>query len=203
MSEPDSAASELLEFWFGPGADDAITARRQAELWWRKNPAVDRQIRTRFEALLRSAADRELHAWSTTPRGRLALILLTDQFPRNMYRDTPGMYAHDEQARALCIEGLETGVDQELRLIERVFFYLPLEHSENLDHQGWCVDLMRGLAREAPGDWRPIFEEFVEYAEAHRRIIDRFGRFPHRNEILGRISSPEEVEFLKQPGSSF
>jgi uncharacterized protein (DUF924 family) len=166
-------------------------------------PEVDDEIQARFESLLQSAAEGELDAWSTTPRGRLALILLTDQFPRNMYRDTPGMYDYDAQARALCIDGLQRGDDRELRPIERVFFCLPLEHSENLDHQAWCVDLMRTLAREAPAEWQGTFEEFVDYAEAHCRIIDRFGRFPHRNAILGRRSSAEEREFLKQPGSSF
>jgi len=133
----------------------------------------------------------------------LALILLLDQFPRNIYRDTPGMYRFDKRARALCVGGLEISIDARLRLIQRVFFYLPLEHSESADDQAWCVDLMRGLARETPQDQQNVFEDFVGYAEAHKKVIDRFGRFPHRNAILGRDSSREEIEFLDQLGSSF
>ncbi|HKL51978.1 MAG TPA: DUF924 family protein, partial [Wenzhouxiangellaceae bacterium] len=133
----------------------------------------------------------------------LALILLLDQFPRNIYRDTSAMFRFDDQARALCVEGVETGIDARLRPIQRVFFYLPLEHAESIDDQAWCVDLMRGLVHEVPEDQKQVFEGFVDFAEAHRRIIDRFARFPHRNAILGRESTEEEVEFLKQPGSSF
>ena len=133
----------------------------------------------------------------------MALILLLDQFPRNIYRDTPGMYRFDKRARALCVGGLEISIDARLRLIQRVFFYLPLEHSESADDQAWCVDLMRGLARETPQDQQNVFEDFVGYAEAHKKVIDRFGRFPHRNAILGRDSSREEIEFLDQLGSSF
>jgi uncharacterized protein (DUF924 family) len=196
-------AHDILDFWFGPGRDDAATAGRQAALWWRKNPDTDARIRERFESTVAAAAAGELDNWQERAEGRLALILLLDQFPRNMYRDTPAMYRHDGQARTLCIEGLERQADTGLRLIERVFFYLPLEHSENADHQAWCVDLMRGLVREAPAEWEAVFEEFVRFAEAHRRIVDRFGRFPHRNAILGRESSDEERAFLAEPGSSF
>jgi uncharacterized protein (DUF924 family) len=203
MKSIDQGPSQVLDYWFGTGDDDAITAGRQAALWWQKNPAVDAEIRQRFEAPLQRAADGDLETWSATARGRLALILLTDQFPRNMYRDTPGMYAHDEQARSLCVDGLDRGHDRALRPIERVFFYLPLEHSEDVEDQARCVALMRALACEVRADWRDVFEDFVGYALAHQRIVDRFGRFPHRNEILGRASTEEELEFLKQPGSSF
>mgnify|MGYP006294860113 CR=1 FL=1 len=195
--------STLIDFWFGPGDDDAATAARQAGLWWRKDPATDAEIRSRFESWLRAAEQGRLDDWCDSADGRLALILLTDQLPRNMYRGRPDMFRFDARARALCVEGLEAGVDRELRPIERVFFYLPLEHSEDADHQAWCVDLMRSLARDVRDEWRPVFEEFVGYAEAHHRIIDRFGRFPHRNAILGRRSTAAEIEFLEQPGSSF
>lgn len=194
---------DLIDYWFGPCDDDAVTAGRRAALWWQKNPAVDADIRQRFEALLQRAADGDLETWSATPKGRLALILLTDQFPRNMYRETAAMYAYDAQARSLCLDGLARGEDRKLRPIERVFFYLPLEHSEDADDQARCVALMRDLADEVPADGREVFEDFVGYALAHQRIVDRFGRFPHRNEILGRASTEEELEFLKQPGSSF
>lgn len=199
-----NSASSVIEFWFGPlDADDSTVAGRQSELWWGKNAETDREIRDRFEPQVQAAGAGELDAWTDTPQGWLALILLLDQFPRNIYRDTPGMYRFDDRARSLCEEGLDAGIDSSLRLIQRVFFYLPLEHSESADDQARCVDLMRGLAREAPNDHKAVFENFVDFAEAHRKVVDRFGRFPHRNAILGREPTAEEIEFLEQPGSSF
>ncbi len=194
---------DILGFWFGAGSDDATTAVRQASLWWRKDPDTDAGLRERFGPWVEAAGEGRLDDWGETPPGRLALILLTDQLPRNIHRETPGMYRYDGIARRLCIDGVSNGMDTVLRPIERVFFYLPLEHSENADHQAWCVDLMRGLVRDAPSEWASTFKEFVDHAEAHQRIIDRFGRFPHRNAILGRESSDEERAFLAEPGSSF
>jgi len=202
----DSKIDTVVEFWFGrefADLDDATIAGRQSGLWWAKNESTDTDMRQRFEPLVQAAGTGKLDAWQSSPEGWLALILLVDQFPRNIYRDTPGMYRFDERARALCVEGIEAGIDTRLELIQRVFFYLPLEHSESAGDQAWCVDLMRGLAREAPQDQQNVFEDFVGYAEAHKKVIDRFGRFPHRNAILGRDSSPGEIEFLDQPGSSF
>lgn len=200
MNSPDP----ILDFWFGDSVDnDAAIANRQSSLWWDKSPATDEAIRKRFEAQVQAAADGLLDAWKDSPEGWLALILLTDQFPRNIHRGTPESFGFDPVARTLCLDGIEAGVDQRLRPIQRVFFYLPLEHSESMPDQQLCVDLMRSLARSVPEDQRPPFDHFVDFAVAHRRVIERFGRFPHRNEILGRDSTDEEVEFLKQPGSSF
>lgn len=196
----------ILEFWFGEDfaeLDDATIAGRQSGLWWGKNDAADEEIRRRFEPQVRAAGAGRLDDWKVSPEGWLALILLLDQLPRNIYRDTPAMYEFDDRVRALCIEGLDVGIDTHLRLLQRVFFYLPLEHAESGDDQAWCVELMQALVRQATQDHKQLFEGFVEYAEAHKRIIDRFGRFPHRNAILGRESSSEEIEFLGQPGSSF
>ena len=195
---------EILDFWFGSlDAPDSTIAGRQAGLWWGKSSDTDAEIQNRFGDLPVQVSAGSLEDWKNLPDGWLGLILVVDQFTRNVFRDTPRAFAFDEVARQLCIEGMEAGQDAHLRLIQRVFFYLPLEHSENPDHQTWCVDLMRGLVRQAPEDQRAVFEDFVGFAEAHKRIIDRFGRFPHRNEILGRESTAEEIEFLKQPGSSF
>jgi len=196
----------ILDFWFGEGfeeSDDPTIAGRQSGLWWGKDEAVDRDMAERFGALVNDAGAGKLDAWKAAPDGRLALILLTDQFPRNIHRGTPAMFAFDEVARQLCAEGREDGDDRRLRPIQRVFFYLPLEHSEDADDQARCVDLMRGLADRVPESQRRTFEGFVDFALAHKRIVDRFGRFPHRNAILGRESTPEELGFLKQPGSSF
>lgn len=198
------AYASILEFWFGPlNADDSTIAGRQSGLWWGKNEQTDIDIRKRFEPQVQAAGAGKLDEWKASPEGWLALILLLDQFPRNIYRDTPDMYRFDHRAQALCVEGLEAGIDTNLRLIQRMFFYLPLEHSESADDQAKCVDLMRGLVREAPEDHKAVFENFVGFAEAHQKIVDRFARFPHRNAILGRASTEEEIKFLKQPGSSF
>lgn len=204
MQDHASVISSVIQFWFGPlEATDSVISGRQSGLWWGKNEDTDRDIRNRFEPLVQAAGAGKLDESWASPDGRLARVLLLDQFPRNIYRDSPAMYKFDERARSLCIEGLETGVDHHLRPIQRVFFYLPLEHSESADDQARCVELMRGLAREVAEDQKPVFEDFVGHAEAHRKIVDRFGRFPHRNAILGRDSTAEEIEFLKQPGSSF
>ena len=197
---------QVLGFWFGENfaeLDDSTVAGRQSKLWWGKDAEVDAEIRQRFGALVQAAGVGSIDDWLTSAEGRLALILLTDQFTRNIYRDTPAMFGFDERARQLCIDGLVAGVDESLRPIQRVFFYLPLEHSEDAGDQARCVDLMQGLVREVPESQRRTFEGFVDYAKAHQRIVDRFSRFPHRNAILGRESTSEEIEFLERPGSSF
>lgn len=196
----------VIDYWFGSDADelaDATIAGRQSKLWWGKNADVDADIRSRFEELVEPAARGTLDDWKREPGGWLALILVTDQFPRNIHRDTPAMFGFDGAARRLCVEGTESGVDRRLRPIQRVFFYLPLEHSEDADDQARCVALMRALAGTVPNGERGVFQGFVDYALAHKRIIDRFGRFPHRNEILGRESTAAERAFLREPGSSF
>jgi len=131
------------------------------------------------------------------------LILLTDQFPRNMYRDSPQAFAYDAKALAWCLEGLKQQFDRHLRPIERVFFYLPLEHAESLEHQERSVEKFRELLDEADERRKNVFAEYLDLAVRHRNIIARFGRFPHRNRILGRESTGEELAFLKEPGSSF
>lgn len=208
VREPVDTATpdEVLDFWFGPDADrstDSAIAGRQSGLWWGKDADVDAEIDRRFGPLIEPAATGRLDQWKEEPEGWLALILLTDQFPRNAFRDSPKMFSFDGQARALCVDGIEAGVDRRLRPIHRVFFYLPLEHSEDADDQSRCVALMRSLVDQVDDDQRDVFRGFVDYAIAHQRVIDRFGRFPHRNPVLGRESSEEERAFLREPGSSF
>ena len=149
------------------------------------------------------ASDGKLDDWTATPRDQLALILVLDQFSRNIFRDTRQAFACDDKALGLTLMALEEEMDRHLRPIERIFLYLPLEHSESLEHQRRCVKLMEALEREVPEDWRATFESFTRYAVAHCDVIKRFGRFPHRNVILDRESTPEELEFLTTPGSSF
>ena len=195
--------ADILGYWFGNESGDAATAKAQRQLWWAKDAAVDADIRKRFGAVVAAAATGAHDEWMATPRGRLALILLFDQFPRNMYRDTPQAFAYDWLACRVALDGINDGIEQSLRPIERVFFYLPLEHAESLPLQERCVALFTALAAATPEADRNVFSGYVDFAVRHQDIIRRFGRFPHRNRILGRPSTPEETAFLQQPGSSF
>ncbi len=193
----------VLAFWFGTQTEDTQVAAQQSALWWNKDPQADASIRERFAPTLAQAVEGRLDSWLKEARSRLALILLTDQFPRNMFRDTPQAFEYDALARTWCRSGLEQGADRSLRPIERVFFYLPLEHSESLADQELSVRLFEGLHAELPPALQPLFLNYLDFARRHFDIIARFGRFPHRNRILGRESTNEELEFLQQPGSGF
>lgn len=194
---------KVLDFWFGFAEDDAEISADKGSLWFGKNTETDRQIEQQFGALVTEAGSGALNGQITSPQDRLALIVLLDQFTRNINRGKPECFAGDQLALQLALEGLAGGEDQQLRPIERVFLYLPLEHSEELAMQDRSVELFTQLAEDVPENYRKIFSGYLEYAVRHREIIVRCGRFPHRNDILGRISTPEEVEFLTQPGSSF
>src|SRR5690606_119569 len=139
-------------------------------------------------------------AWLAPPRGRLALVILIDQFSRNLFRGDARAFAHDALARRWVSEGLDAGADRALRAIERVFFYLPLEHSESLADQQRSVALFERLCADVPPALQGTFAGYLDYAVRHRDVIVRFGRFPHRNASLGRATTPEEAEFLRQPG---
>jgi len=199
METPDS----LHTFWFGSDPDEATAIARQSPLWWGKSAETDSAIRERFGPLLNRAAAGELDHWRATPRGLLALTLITDQLPRNIHRGSPRAFDCDPLARAWCREAIERGADLSSRPMERVFFYLPLEHSEELADQLEAIRLFRDLADSVDVPLRPAFDGFLDYAIRHHAVIERFGRFPHRNAILGRASTAEELEFLQQPGSSF
>ncbi len=193
----------ILETWFPNDPEKAN------KLWWGKDPALDAELSERFGATLEAAKRGELDEWAVTAQGRLALVILLDQLSRNIYRGTPEAFAADTKARVLVHQGLAVGDDKVLKPIERLFFYLPLEHSEELADQDRCVALCREVALAVANDPEADpgrvkqFESFVDYAIRHRDIIARFGRFPHRNAVLGRASTAEELEFLAQPGSSF
>jgi uncharacterized protein (DUF924 family) len=194
---------ELLSLWFGDEEDDAIVGEQQSDLWWGQSAETDEILGARFGQAASAAAAGALDHWTGSPKGRLALILLLDQLPRAIRRGSPAAFAQDEKARAVASRGLASGADRLLRPIERVFFYLPFEHSEDPADQELSVRLFKVLASEVPDEWRVTFDTYLDYAIRHQRIVDRFGRFPHRNAILGRESTAEEIEFLKQPGSGF
>ncbi|MFC5473405.1 DUF924 family protein [Paraherbaspirillum soli] len=190
----------IRQFWFGDDPDDERTDKRQAGLWWSKDAGVDRQIRQQFENTLLAVERGDLSHWDESPEGLSALILLTDQFSRNMYRGTARAFAFDALALAFCRLAIEREFDLAMRPIERVFMHMPLVHSESLADQQQAVQLARALT--TPGQ-QNCFTGFLDFAIQHHDIIARFGRYPHRNLILGRPSSAEELAFLQQPGSSF
>ncbi len=171
--------AEVIRFWF-----DELSA----EQWWRKDARLDAQIRTRFEPTHVAAARGELFAWRATAEGRLAEIIVLDQFSRNMYRGTPRAFACDSVALVLAQEAIARGADLELVSSRRAFMYVPFMHSESRLIQERAVELFA----------QPGLEGNLEYALSHKRTIERFGRFPHRNAVLGRPSTTEEIEFLKR-----
>lgn len=202
-----SRQEAILSFWFADAAAGAETLERRMNVWFGlgagSQKAFDESCRREFSEDVESALRGELDAWAGTPSGRLTLILLLDQFPRNLYRGTPRAFAGDAKARALVVEGRKNGADRALSLIERLFFYLPLEHAEDLDAQSQSVEGFQRLVREAPPHLRDWAASLVPYAEQHRDIIVRFGRFPHRNAALGRESTPVEREYLAADAPNF
>ncbi len=193
----------ILDFWFGESYSSYEVIEQQSSLWWGKDTEVDREIRNRFGESLKLLIVGDLNDWKQLPEGHLAMIILADQFSRSIYRDTAMAFAQDEIALTLTLEGIENGIDLQLDLLQRVFFYLPLEHSELMTMQQRSVEMQKLLADSAPVDARGKFRDFHEYAILHLEVIEKYGRYPHRNAIFGRQSTVEELEYLAQPGSGF
>jgi uncharacterized protein (DUF924 family) len=189
-----ATAQDVLDFWFV----EAGAAR-----WFAADAALDAQIRARFGEAVEAAANGRLDDWMATPAGWLALLILLDQFPRNLYRNDPRAWAADARAQRVTLSGLARGDDRQLPAVQRVFAYLPLEHAEDKALQQRSVELFEALCAEVPTEQRKQFEEFLDYARRHHEVIVRFGRFPHRNAALGRPSTPEETFYLAQPGAGF
>ncbi|VFR26394.1 FIG027190: Putative transmembrane protein [plant metagenome] len=188
---------DVLDFWFLAPCEPGHLRPRQA--WFQKSAAFDAEILSRFGAQIDVAVAGGLRAWDAHPEGTLARILLLDQFTRNVWRGTARAFSGDALARAAAQRLVATGLHLALRPVQRVFAYLPFEHAEDLVLQRRCVALYQDLARVAGQEYKG----YVDYAERHRDVIARFGRFPHRNAQLGRPSTDEELAFLTQPGSSF
>lgn len=195
----------ILSYWFGPGGALPTLGefRARTKSWFFRDDANDTRIRELFAADVERASRGELSQLEATPRGRLALVLLLDQFPRNLNRGSARAFATDGEALRIVLEGLEGGVDRELAVTERFMFYMPLMHAEDRAVQERSVDAFRRLRAEAPPELDEEFANAVKFAERHRAVIDRFGRYPHRNAVVGRVSTPEEEAFLLEPGSSF
>ena len=196
MSAVPAEAQAVLDFWFG--APGSATHGTQRPEWWKKDPAFDAEVRARFGPLVERALRGELEDWTETPEGALAQVLLLDQLTRNAFRDTPRAFAGDARALPAAQAMVGRRQDEALPPEQRAFVYMPYEHAEGLAVQEEAVRLFTRLAASAPGQ-----ENQLDYARRHHAIIRRFGRFPHRNRILGRQSTPEEAGFLEQPGSGF
>ena len=192
---------DILEYWFGSGAWSRERLDERTRFWFGGDGAAaqaarDAQIREKLEPLLERAARGEFNGWASTPKRRLALILLFDQVPRNCYRGTPAAFAFDREALQLTAEGMQLAADAALDPIERVFFYLPLEHAESLEAQDAAVAAFDRLVAEAPTELRDYVAYTAQYAQKHREVIVQFGRFPHRNAILERENTPDEAAWL-------
>ena len=211
-------ALKVREFWFGksltgplPGQGElgsqTLALKRRVEVWFEQNPQVvaqqDEFIRTHFQSLVELAVQGELDAWADSPRRRLSLIIVLDQFPRQLYRGTAQAFAYDPAALALTLSGMQLAADGALNIVERLFFYMPLQHAEATEVQDESVSAFKRLVAESPAELRSTFEDSLEWAVKHRELIRQFGRFPHRNKILGRKNTPEEEAYFKKGGATF
>ena len=194
---------EVLSFWFEDAAKSAEAFLRRRAVWFRNDPAFDRECAARFAATLEDAARGGLDDWAGTPHGRLALVIVLDQMPRNIHRGSPAAFMHDTEAAAHCIAAVESGQDRALSRVERLFLYMPLQHTEDPGLQRRSVELFESLASGADEGWREYFADAADYARLHRDIIERFGRFPHRNRILDRESTEEEARYLADGAPTF
>ena len=201
-------ANDVLEFWFGREPLDAARLEERSRFWFGGDGAEavaarDTLIREQLEPMLERAARGEFASWASSPKRRLALILLFDQVPRNAYRGTAAAFAFDREALALSVEGLQLAADAALEPVERLFFYLPLEHAESMEAQEAAVGAMQRLVDESPAELRGYCEYSLKFARQHHDIIARFGRFPYRNRVLGRTSTVSELEWLAENPESF
>jgi uncharacterized protein (DUF924 family) len=193
----------ILHYWFGDKKSAGEINDEKKSLWWAKIDDTDQEITDRFESITREISSGERTEWQATPEGLLASIICVDQFPRNMYRGTPDSFAFDPVALGFANLMIDKGWDQALRPVYRLFGYLPFEHSETRSDQDKAVRLIGAIRDDAAVTEKELFENFFQFARRHCEVIEQFGRFPHRNEILGRESTQAELAFLEKPGSSF
>lgn len=194
------SAEHVLEFWFGNDEASDEIQEKLAARWFVRDEAFDAQIRARFGHLVDAAISGELGAWNLSPRSWLALLLLLDQFPRNLYRDSALAFSGDEKAQRTALAGIARGDDLALPVRCRAFAYLPLEHAEDLPLQRRCIALFEALAANPEARPIEVYTQYLGYAQRHCDVIQRFGRFPHRNRVLGRTSTPDEQAYLEAGG---
>ena len=185
---------DVLDFWF---------KELSSKDWFNGPDRVDHAIESRFRETVEAVYSGQHDDWLQSAQGRLAAILTLDQFPRNLYRRQPRSFSYDDKALKWCLDGIARDEDSHLEPIQRVFFYLPLEHSEKMENQDLSLQKYSALVTSVEPDEREQFRVFLNYAWRHYEIVKRFGRYPHRNDVLGRVSTGKELKFLEQPGSSF
>lgn len=193
----------VLDFWFSGSELNSPQVDSRMERWFGSDPGLDADIRSQFSDLVQAASDGELMDWAGTPEGRLALIILLDQFRRNIFRGTADAFKKDPLALKICVEGTMNNDHKDLSEMQRMFFFMPLQHAESLKIQDKSVDIYKALADSVSGTLHETFLTTAHFAELHRDIVAEFGRFPHRNPILGRKNSKAESEYLAADTSPF
>ena len=194
---------KILEFWFGTFPTPYTSDPARVNMWFRDGSKYDQEIFLTFGSVYQSAINGELDHWQEMPRGRLALIIVLDQFSRHIHRGDADAFAQDERAQQVCLDGIGAGDDLKLHRVERSFFYLPLEHAEDVERQNYSVEAFTVLVEDVPEDYRKPFEMSLDYAKRHHYVIERFGRFPELNETLGRDSTQDELVFIESGEYSF
>lgn len=202
-SSPLATTHQILDLWFGSLDADGWAPQDRIARWFKKDPAFDEQLRTQFLSTHTWARTQASPPWQEDPSSLMAYVILLDQMSRNMFRGTKQMYQSDDLALAATHRALANNWDQTLAPSHRVFLYMPLMHAESLQDQERCVECFAKMHEQIEGSKKAAIASNLHFAEQHRDIVQRFGRFPHRNEILSRKSTPEELAFLKEPGSSF
>lgn len=196
-------ASGVVAFWLGPSLEGPEAALARLDWWYRGGEAVDEEIRVRFGELLPRACAGALSEWEKTATGALALVILLDQFTRNLYRNTPDAYIGDSSAFRIVEKTIDRELDHELHPVARIWLYHPFHHAEDIQQQDRGLTLLHDLEQTSEEMWQPYIQRAIEGWTGHRNIVARFGRFPHRNQVLGRIDTPGELEFLSENGNSF
>ena len=197
-------SDEVLDFWFGDSIHSTDEFTRRLEIWFTAADEFDEEIKNRFEPCIEQAVQRSKECLRSDPREMLTLIILLDQFPRNIYRGTPKAFAYDSYALELTRKLIETGLDESFAFVERLFIYMPLQHSEEVEVQQLSVETFQKLIDATDNEVHAqSAEDSLKYSELHKEIIDQFGRFPHRNEILGRISTQAELDYLAAGAENF
>lgn len=200
MTDTAISDDDVLKYWFGHVEETIVPSEHRARVWFGEDKEIDEGIKNRFSGLLSDGMNGKLTAWEKTPHGQLALIILFDQFSRHIFRGSAQAFAQDEKALSICLKGVRHEKDHSLSLIERVFYYFPLLHSEKIGYQEQSIRVYRMLSELAFSETRVIFDSFLKFANHHYSVIQRFGRFPQRNVALGRESTQEEIDYLKEIG---
>jgi uncharacterized protein (DUF924 family) len=193
----------IIEFWFGDALESPESARIKSKFWYVSSPDTDNEIRRQFGPTLEAVHEGNLEGWEASPEGTLALVILLDQFSRNIYRGDARAYSGDKLALAIAKRAVQSGLDQKLPGLQRLFLYHPFHHSEQIRDQEDAVVLFQGVEDQSPQYWREFLHGFTKFAVHHRDVVLRFGRFPHRNKTLGRSNTNEEQDYLDGDARSF